>query len=745
MNSRVSIYWAVPVKKWDKELVSLTGSASVVSIWWRNYLVDLWMFQWWLDSDNFNRENIDFLQDVDGVIITHSHMDHIWRLPLLYKNGFRWKIYMTEVSAQIWKHMLLDTVKIENDEKNIRIARNNKLWKRLKKAIFLLSHGRWLSREDRTELKQFLDYYSVVNEGDIAKVMEKINNIPFDEEDVEGVLWLIETLEYWQEFILSNRSKSLNKRTHEDSQRILSIPYNIHNWGSIKKATVSRSEKSAIKKEWWILLEKEKKKLVEWERNVHLQELFSKKLETAFNFVYNQWPHIENALEKWTEAYDNNYDEYNRSLELLGDYGVTSKWDIQDVTSELWRELPFTQSDIDKAAKLLIVEGGKNRTRDIVSITLSDAAHILGSSSVVFSHYPEVNPKVSQSLKNHNKAVKGLLDITWEAYHIHFSWDLGRLEWNRLGRPDLPVKKVSYLQIESTYGGRNHEKREKAVGELVSSIENSEGNVLVSWFSQQRAQEVLLSILEDAIQNKKSIPYNLYLDGKLAQEVSRIYVNMGWKVYNLLEPEPQMELFWREVIQFLGEGEWEWLYYWSWEKNVVIASSGMMNWGAIMQHLPMILPDEKATLLAPWYLAHGTLGRRIVFDQVDSIKLWDKTISVKCEKKFIDGFSSHIGHDEIIEYIWDAIKAWKLEKNATVALTHGDRRGQELLKTDLKQLFKSLWREDIQITIPELFSEYDISEHEFSQVDIDGNPLMLTVLKSTQGRPRVPRILHEDK
>ena len=43
--------------------------------------------------------NILFTQDFDGVLLTHAHLDHSGRLPLLYKQGFRGTVYTTEV---IW-------------------------------------------------------------------------------------------------------------------------------------------------------------------------------------------------------------------------------------------------------------------------------------------------------------------------------------------------------------------------------------------------------------------------------------------------------------------------------------------------------------------------------------------------------------------------------------------------------------------------------------------------------------------
>ena len=43
---------------------------------------------------------------VDGVLVTHAHLDHIGRLPLLVRSGYHGPIYMTEASALIVPVML---------------------------------------------------------------------------------------------------------------------------------------------------------------------------------------------------------------------------------------------------------------------------------------------------------------------------------------------------------------------------------------------------------------------------------------------------------------------------------------------------------------------------------------------------------------------------------------------------------------------------------------------------------------
>lgn len=76
-------------------------------------LIDCGMFQGGEDAGEMNREPFHYdPSEVDYLIITHSHADHIGRVPKLVRDGFRGKIYSTEASYDLAEVMLADSLKI---------------------------------------------------------------------------------------------------------------------------------------------------------------------------------------------------------------------------------------------------------------------------------------------------------------------------------------------------------------------------------------------------------------------------------------------------------------------------------------------------------------------------------------------------------------------------------------------------------------------------------------------------------
>jgi metallo-beta-lactamase family protein len=95
----------------------VTGSAYYVRSREAAVLVDFGIFQGEKSQEINNRKmpriNINTL---NSVIITHGHLDHCGRLPILTKNGYRGPIFATEATIDIIRVILKDSLHVQEHE-----------------------------------------------------------------------------------------------------------------------------------------------------------------------------------------------------------------------------------------------------------------------------------------------------------------------------------------------------------------------------------------------------------------------------------------------------------------------------------------------------------------------------------------------------------------------------------------------------------------------------------------------------
>lgn len=88
----------------------VTGSSTLLIGDIDTLLIDLGMFQGIDDKEGVNTAPLQFnVNDIRAVLITHAHLDHCGRLPLLVKSGYKGKIYTTEATKAIVHISLLDS------------------------------------------------------------------------------------------------------------------------------------------------------------------------------------------------------------------------------------------------------------------------------------------------------------------------------------------------------------------------------------------------------------------------------------------------------------------------------------------------------------------------------------------------------------------------------------------------------------------------------------------------------------
>ncbi len=91
----------------------MTGVSYLLEADKQKILIDCGLFQGGQELEARNEDRFAFNpEEIDAVLITHSHLDHIGRLPLLVKEGFRGKIFATPPTIDFTRLMLEDTKKI---------------------------------------------------------------------------------------------------------------------------------------------------------------------------------------------------------------------------------------------------------------------------------------------------------------------------------------------------------------------------------------------------------------------------------------------------------------------------------------------------------------------------------------------------------------------------------------------------------------------------------------------------------
>lgn len=93
---------------------AVTGSCHCVEAGGRKLLIDCGLQQGRDEQDN---SVLDFDPGyIDDVIITHAHIDHSGRIPLLVKQGFSGNIYCTRLTAELLSIMLRDSAHIQESD-----------------------------------------------------------------------------------------------------------------------------------------------------------------------------------------------------------------------------------------------------------------------------------------------------------------------------------------------------------------------------------------------------------------------------------------------------------------------------------------------------------------------------------------------------------------------------------------------------------------------------------------------------
>ncbi|MEZ4327211.1 MAG: MBL fold metallo-hydrolase [Polyangiales bacterium] len=296
-----------------------------------------------------------------------------------------------------------------------------------------------------------------------------------------------------------------------------------------------------------------------------------------------------------------------------------------------------------------------------VTLTFFDAGHVLGSAIVVLD-----------------------IDDEGDMKRVVFTGDLGRHAMPILRDPELPHG-ANVLLMESTYGDRLHPPRkamEDDLARIVADTVARGGKVVIPSFALERAQEILYTLrrLLDA-GRLPEIP--VYLDSPLALKVTDVF-----RRHPGCYDDETAEMLANDGSPFNFPG----LRYVesvresmdidaSSEPCIIIAASGMCEFGRVVHHLKAIVEDPNSVVVIVGFMAQHTLGRRLV-ERRPRVRILGVEWQRSCRVEVLEGFSAHADQRDLLAFAEKVRARGQLRQ---VALVHGELTGLRALEHELRE------------------------------------------------------------
>ncbi len=301
-----------------------------------------------------------------------------------------------------------------------------------------------------------------------------------------------------------------------------------------------------------------------------------------------------------------------------------------------------------------------------IRLTLHNAGHILGSSICHF-HLGE---------GDHNLAYSG--DIKFER-----SW-LFNPATNRFPR-------LETLVLESTYGGYrdiqpSRQQATEQFTELATKVLSRNGHLIVPVFAVGRSQEVML-VIEERMREGKIPRVPVYLDGMIFEATA---IHTAYPEF--LNSQLRTQIFQQgdnpflsDVFRRVDSAQMRSGIVDSKEPCIVLATSGMMSGGPVMEYFRGWAPEERNGLLFVGYQAEGTFGKRLQrglseASFVDGAR--PASVPVRMEIATIEGFSGHSDRVQLMNYV-----ASLDPRPRTIILNHGEESKTVDLSSSLHKRF----------------------------------------------------------
>jgi metallo-beta-lactamase family protein len=296
----------------------------------------------------------------------------------------------------------------------------------------------------------------------------------------------------------------------------------------------------------------------------------------------------------------------------------------------------------------------------------TDAGHILGSASIVI----EVKEGSHTS-------------------RVIFSGDIGRDDQPIIRDPSPPTGGADTVLLESTYGDRDHESVTGAREHLARTVRETAkrgGKVLIPAFALGRTQEVVYDLHE--LWRAGEIPeIPIFIDSPLALDATTVYKlhsNIFDRTEELVRDTANPLEF--PLVKFTKSVEESKQLNERRGPMIVIAASGMAEFGRILHHLRNGASDPRNTILIVGWAAEHTLGRRIV-ERQPVLKIFGDEVPLAAQVEVLNGYSAHGDRTELKAWL-DAVRSGGVKARREIKhvhLIHGERSAQDAFAASLRE------------------------------------------------------------
>ena len=258
---------------------------------------------------------------------------------------------------------------------------------------------------------------------------------------------------------------------------------------------------------------------------------------------------------------------------------------------------------------------------------------------------------------------------------------------------DFRFPRVETLLIESTYGLREdiQPSRQEVESAFINAVNNTladGGKILIPIPAVGRAQEIMM-VIDHYMKSGEMIEAPVFTEGMIS-EASAIH-------------ESYPEYLARELKQKILETDdnpFDSEYFTNIEHAddreeplredspcIVLATSGMLEGGPVLEYFRNIAPHENNKLLFVSYQVNGTMGRRVL-DGSRQVTMAGKAgkvevVTVNCAVEKLDGFSGHSDYNQLMAFVQRM-----RPKIRRVLVNHGERKKSDSLTVNIRRNFR---------------------------------------------------------